>query len=148
VFFVVKVTIGQESIISNILQNKAAKSDLPIYSILVVDGLKGYIIVEAEDEVACRQFVTKTNNIKGVLNKPLSTEELSKMIVSKSYNQEVGVGDIVEFTSGPFRGYKAKVLKVDDSKNDITVELMDVVVPIPVTAKINTTKIISKVEKS
>ncbi|MCL5433657.1 MAG: transcription elongation factor Spt5 [Candidatus Marsarchaeota archaeon] len=147
-FFVVKVTIGQESIISNILQNKAAKSDLPIYSILVVDGLKGYIIVEAEDEVACRQFVTKTNNIKGVLNKPLSTEELSKMIVSKSYNQEVGVGDIVEFTSGPFRGYKAKVLKVDDSKNDITVELMDVVVPIPVTAKINTTKIISKVEKS
>ncbi|MGC8571981.1 MAG: transcription elongation factor Spt5 [Candidatus Micrarchaeia archaeon] len=147
-FFVVKVTIGQESIVANMLQNKAAKTDLPIYSILVIDGLKGYIIVEAEDEVACRQFIAKTNNIKGVLNTPLSTDELNKMIVSKSYNQEVGVGDIVEFTSGPFRGYKAKVLKVDETKNDITVELMDVVVPIPVTAKASTTKIISKAEKS
>lgn len=148
VFFVVKVTLGQEGVVARMLQNKAAKSDLPIYSILVIEGLRGYIIVEAEDEVACRQFITKEYNIKGILNKPLGSEELDKMIASKTYEQNVEVGDIIEFTTGPFRGYKAKVLKVDDIKNDITVELMDVVVPIPVTTKVGTTKIISKGNKN
>ncbi|MGC8649214.1 MAG: transcription elongation factor Spt5 [Candidatus Micrarchaeia archaeon] len=147
-FFVVKVTIGQEGVVARMLQNKAAKSDLPIYSILVIEGLKGYIIIEAEDEVSCRQFITKEYNIKGILKTPLSNEELDKMIVSKNYEQNVEKGDIIEFTSGPFRGYKAKVLKVDDIKNDITVELMDVVVPIPVTTKVDTTKIISKAGKN
>ena len=58
------------------------------------------------------------------------------------------VGDIVEFFVGPFKGYKARVIKVDQSKEEITVELMDVAVPIPVTTKSDMAKIIQKSEAS
>ncbi len=143
-YFVVKVTSGQERIAANMLQNKAGKTDLPIYSLIVVEGMRGYIIVEAEDELSCRSFISKERNIRGMLSKPLSPEEMDKLIQSSTAVQEIGKDDTVEFTSGPFKGYKARVLKVDDAKSDITVELQDVVVPIPITTKMSTAKIIKK----
>lgn len=129
------------------LQNKASKVELPIYAIMVMEGMRGYIIVEAEDELAVRQFITREHNVKGMLNKPLVDDEISKLIQVKKFAQDIEKGDTVEFTSGPFKGYKAKVLKVDDLKGDITVELQDVVVPIPITTKMNTAKVILKAEK-
>jgi transcriptional antiterminator NusG len=147
VYFVVKVTSGQENIAANMLQNKLSKDDLPIYSIIVVEGMRGYIVVEGEDEVSVRTFITKERNIRGILPKPLSEKEVEKLLEVKSYAQEIHNGDTVEFTTGPFKGYKAKVLKVDDVKSEITVELMDVVVPIPITTKMSTARVIQKVQK-
>ncbi len=143
-YFVVKVTSGQERIAASMLQNKASKTDLPIYSIIVVEGVRGYIIVEAEDELSCRSFISKERNVRGMLSKSLSAEDVEKLIKISTVVQEIEKDDTIEFTSGPFKGYKARVLKVDDTKNDITVELMDVVVPIPITTKMSTAKIIQK----
>jgi transcriptional antiterminator NusG len=126
------------------LQNKASKTDLPIYSIIVVEGVRGYVIVEAEDELSCRSFISKERNVRGMLSKSLSAEDVEKLIKISTAVQEIEKDDTIEFTSGPFKGYKARVLKVDDTKNDITVELMDVVVPIPITTKMSTAKIIQK----
>ena len=147
-YFVVKVTSGQERIAANMLQNKWTKTDLPIYSIIVVEGMRGYIIVEAEDEMTIRAFITRDRNVKGILPKAITEEEINKLVEVKSYAQEIGKDDLVEFTSGPFKGYKAKVLKVDPIKGDITVELMDVVVPIPITTKANTAKVYQKAQTS
>ncbi len=147
-YFVVKVTSGQERIAASMLQNKASKTDLPIYSIIVVDGVRGYIIVEAEEELSCRSFISKEHNIRGMLSKPLSAEDVEKLIKISTAVQEIEKDDTIEFTSGPFKGYKARVLKVDDAKSDITVELMDVVVPIPITTKMNTAKIIQKAKSA
>ncbi|MCL5434496.1 MAG: transcription elongation factor Spt5 [Candidatus Marsarchaeota archaeon] len=143
-YFVVKVTSGQENIAANILQSKLSKGEAPIYSIIVIEGLRGYIIVEAQDELACRNFITKERSIKGIIPKPMDPADVEKLIATKSTAQDISRNDIVEFTSGPFKGYKAKVLKVDELKSDITVELMDVVVPIPITTKMNTAKIIQR----
>ncbi|MCL4404590.1 MAG: transcription elongation factor Spt5 [Candidatus Marsarchaeota archaeon] len=143
-YFVVKVTSGQERIVANMLQNKASKDSPNVYSIMVVEGMRGYIIIEAADELACREFVSKEHNVRGVLSKPLSQEEIDKLVSMPSKAQDIQRDDIVEFNAGPFKGYKAKVLKIDESKNDMTVELMDVVVPIPITTKINTAKVIQK----
>jgi len=143
-YFIIKVTSGQERIAANILQNKASKSDLPIYSIIVVEGMRGYIIVEAEDDASIRSFISRERNIKGVLSKPLSDDEVDKLIRISTITQEIEANDIVEFTTGPFKGYKAKVLKVDNIKSEITVELMDVVVPIPITTKMETAKVVQR----
>jgi transcriptional antiterminator NusG len=146
-YFVLKVTSGQERIAANMLQNKINPQESSIYSIMVIEGVRGYIIVEAESEVAIRQFITKGRNIRGVLPKPLSEEELNKLIAVRSKAAGIEKGDIVEFTSGPFKGYKAKALKVDELKDEVTVELMDVVVPIPINTKMNTAKVIQKANK-
>ena len=143
-YFVVKVTSGQEKIPANLLQNKSAKSEVPIYSIMIVDGMRGYIIVEAEDEVSARQFITKGKNIRGVLPKSLSEEEVKKLIESRSQIVKIEVGDLIEFTSGPFKGYQAKVLKVDEAKGSMIVERLDVVVPIALTVKTSIAKIVKK----
>jgi len=145
VYFVVKVTSGQEKIVASVLQNKALKSDLPIYSIAIIEGMRGYIIMEAEDELSARSFISRERNVKGILPKALSSEELNKMIAANNTAAEIYVGDIVEFSTGPFKGYKAKVIKADTVKSEITVELMDVVVPIPITTKMNTAKVVQHV---
>jgi transcriptional antiterminator NusG len=146
-YFVIKVVSGQERIAATVLQSKSTKSDLPIYSIMVIEGMRGYIIIEAEDELSCRQFITKEHNVKGMLSKPLSEDDINKLVEVKTFAQDIEKGDTVEFSTGPFKGYKAKVLKVDELKDDITVELMDVVVPIPITTKMSTAKVIQKAEK-
>jgi len=144
VYFVAKVTSGQERVIANMLQNKASKFGSTIYSIIVVEGMRGYIIIEAEDEVACRNFITKEKNIHGILQKPLGEDEIEKLVAIKTLAAEIAKDDIIEFVAGPFKGYKAKVIKVDDLKGDVTVELMDVVVPIPITTKLNTARVVEK----
>ncbi|MGC8652086.1 MAG: transcription elongation factor Spt5 [Candidatus Micrarchaeia archaeon] len=147
-YFVVKVTAGQERIIANILQNKNTKEDSGIYSIMVVEGMRGYIIVEAEEEAKLKAFITKDRNIRGVLPKPISDSDINRFIEATDKAMNIEKGDIIEFTSGPFKGYKAKVLKTDEVKDDITVELMDVVVSIPVTTKRSSAKIVQKAEKA
>ncbi len=143
-----KVTSGQEHIAANMLQNKSSKTDLPIYAVIVVAGMRGYLILEAEDEVSARQFVTRGRNIRGILPKSLSEEEVSKLIEMRSQAMTIEHGDTVEFTTGPFKGYKAKVLRVDELKEEITVELMDVVVPIPITTKMATARVVQKANKA
>lgn len=141
----VKVTSGQERIAANMLSNKKQKSDLPVYSVIVVEGMRGYIIIEAEDESTCRSFVSKVRNVRGILPNPISEAEVEKFVTKANIAaQEISKNDTIEFTSGPFKGYKAKVLRVDDSKSEITVELIDVVVPIPVTTKMNTARVIER----
>jgi transcription termination/antitermination protein NusG len=132
----VRVTSSQERITVDILQNKIEKSNIPISSIIM-----------AESENAARELILDEPHVKGMLPKPLSEEDLNKMLDTKKVAQEIGVNDIVEFVSGPFKGYKAKVIKVDVAKEEITVELMDVAVPIPVTTKANIARIVQRAEK-
>ncbi|MGC8662737.1 MAG: transcription elongation factor Spt5 [Candidatus Micrarchaeia archaeon] len=145
-YFVIRVTSSQEKITVDILENKVSKTNLPIYSIVLVDGMRGYLIIESESELACRELIMNEPHVKGMLPKPLEDSELNKMLELKKNVQEIEINDTVEFLNGPFKGYKAKVIKVDTSKDEITVELMDVAVPIPVTTKSNTARVIQKAE--
>ncbi len=145
-YFVVRVTSSQEKITADILENKIQKGASGVYGIVLLEGMRGYLIVEAENELACRELVMNEPHVKGVLPTPLSEEELDKMLATKKHTQEIGVNDVVEFLAGPFKGYKAKVIKIDSAKEEITVELMDVAVPIPVTTKSNMARVIEKAE--
>jgi transcriptional antiterminator NusG len=147
-YFIVRVTASQEKITSDILQNKVGNRNPDIYSIIMPYGMRGYVIVEAKDEVVCRELILNEPHVKGMLPTPLKEEDLDKMLAAKKQLEEIGANDIIEFFSGPFKGYKARVIKVDTSKDEITVELMDVAVPIPVTTKANMARIITRAERS
>ena len=146
-YFIVRVTSSQERITTDILQNKVEKSNLPVHSIIIAEGMRGYLIIEAENENVARELILDEPHVKGILSRPLSEADLNRMLETKKVVQDIGVNDIVEFMSGPFKGYKAKVKKVDETKEEITVELMDVAVPIPVTTKAGIAKIVQKAEK-
>ena len=53
-------------------------------------------------------------------------------------------GDLVELVNGPFKGEKARVQQIDQAKEEITVELIEAMVPIPVTVKGDSVRVIEK----
>ena len=50
----------------------------------------------------------------------------------------------MELISGPFKGEKAKVVRIDESKEDVVLELIEATVPIPVTVKGDQIRLIQK----
>ena len=145
--YVYRVTAGQEKVVADMIASKIKKEALRIYSVALFEDLRGYLLVEAEDEVAVRQAGMRIPHIKGVLEKSMNITELDTLIeAAKPTVLSINKGDIVELISGPFRGEKARVIKIDENKEELTVELTEVAVPIPVTIKANTIKVYKKAE--
>lgn len=145
--FIVRVTTGQEKIVAEMLAKKAKAEKLAIYSIVSVENIKGYIFVEGSNENEITKLVQKTKNAKGFLKKPVQIAEIEGLIkIISQQTAAIGRGDIVEMTSGPFKGEKARVIKTDEVRDELTVELMEVAVPIPVTIKSKTAKLVQKAD--
>ncbi len=141
----IRVTSGQEKIIAEILMKKAKAEKLDVYSITNVETVKGYLFVEVADENTLVNLIQKVKHVKGFLRDQIKMEELSKLISSENKPSIViENGDIVEMSSGPFKGERAKVQKIDEAKDEITVELIEVAVPIPVTVKAKMVKLFKK----
>ena len=143
--YVYRVTAGQEKVVLDMLFKKIKKESLKMHSIAYFEDLKGYLVVEGEDEVSVRQAGLRIPHIKGVLERPMDIKDIEGMIeAAKPAVLSISKGDVVELISGPFKGEKARVIKIDTNKDAVTVELTEVAVPIPVTIKANTIKVFQK----
>ena len=143
--YIFRVTTGQEKIVSQMLEKKAKAQKLAIYSILVPENVKGYLFVEAATENDAVHLAQKTRHVKGLLKQAIELAEVEKMVTAeKPAALTIELGDIVEIKSGAFKGDKAKVIKIDDNKDELTVEFMDMAVPIPTTIKRKIAKIFQK----
>ena len=143
--YTIRVTSGQEKIIAEILLKKARAEKLSIYSIAYIETVKGYLFVEAIEENTVVKLVQKVKHVKGFLKKPIAAQEIEGLIKAvKQPALTIEVGDTVEMGAGPFKGERAKVTKIDDAKDEITVELVEVAVPIPVTVKSKMVKLFQK----
>ncbi len=139
------MTTGQEKIVSQMLDKKAKAEKLNVYSIAYIENIKGYIFVEVPDKNVLAKLLQKMRHVKGFLATPVKIEEIEKLIaLSKQPIIMLEVGDIVEMTSGPFKGERAKVVKVDEGHDEVTVELIEVAVPIPITVKSKMVKVFQK----
>jgi transcriptional antiterminator NusG len=143
--FPVRTVVNQEQLVVDILGAKIRKEELNIYSIAVIPGIKGYILIEADNEVTVRRGITDTPHVKGsgIVKRAVNIEELSTLLESKALMKSIEVGQKVELIAGPFKGEKAKVLRVNPAKEEVTVELLEAAVKIPVTIKAENIKIIS-----
>ena len=56
-------------------------------------------------------------------------------IRDRSDVEGIAEGDIIELIAGPFKGERAQVQRIDESKDQVTVELYEATVPIPVTVR-------------
>ncbi len=142
--FPVRTTVGQETLVVDILGNKIKKESLNVYSISVIPGLKGYVLIEAEDELTARHGISNTPHIKGhgIVKGAVKIEELSALLESKPLMKSIKEGMKVELIAGSFKGEKARVLRVNDAKEEVTVELLEAAVKIPVTIKAENIRII------
>jgi len=141
----IRVTSGQEKILAEILMKKSRAEKLDIYSIVYVENVKGYLFVEGADENTIVKLIQKVKHVKGILKRALTVTEIENLVkAEKQQTVVIEPGDVVEMSSGPFKGERAKVVKIDEAKDEITVELVEVAVPIPVTVKSKMVKLYQK----
>ncbi len=146
-FFAVKTTANQERVVANLLEMSVRKNYLNVYSILAPKELRGYIIVEAESYEDVLRAIRGLPHVKGIVKKEISFPEIEHFLTPKKAAEQIKEGYTVEIISGPFKGEVAVVRRVDEAKNEITVELLDAVVPIPVTVKADHVRIVDKREE-
>jgi transcription termination/antitermination protein NusG len=63
--------------------------------------------------------------------------------VASAYN-DIRKNDIAEIITGPFKREKCKITRVDKTKDEVVVELLEAAVPIPITLKTDAIKVIRR----
>ncbi|MCX6804359.1 MAG: transcription elongation factor Spt5, partial [Candidatus Diapherotrites archaeon] len=91
-----------------------------------------------------RRGITDTPHVKGsgIVKGAVKIDELTGLLESKPLMKSIQEGQTIEIVSGPFKGEKARVTRVNQAKEEVTVELLEAAVKIPVTIKAENIKII------
>lgn len=133
--FAVKTQVGQERTVADLMSSKAKKFKYPVFGVLAPQELRGYVFVEADDVQMLERLLKTISYARTMLPDPVPFSEIEHFLTPVSAVAKIAEGDIVELVSGPFRGEKAKVTRIDEQKEEITVELFESMVPIPITVK-------------
>ncbi|MEK6906048.1 MAG: transcription elongation factor Spt5 [Nanoarchaeota archaeon] len=144
--FIIKVTTNKEEKAVDMIADRAEKKNLNVFSVSRPHGLRGYVLLEAEDRESAEESVFNLPYVKGIIGKTISYEEIKNMIYPSVTAVSIKDGDIVEMISEPFKKEKAKVLRIDKQKGEVVVSLLGAVVPLPVTVKIDNVKVIRREE--
>ena len=145
--YVVKTKANRERAVANLIEKIAKKEKLGIYAILVPDELKGYILIEAIGPEVVNQAVVNLPQAKTMIKGQSNFAEIVHFLTPKPTVTGITEGTIVELTSGPFKGEKARVKRIDTTHEEITVELFGAIVPIPVTVRGDNVRILRREEQ-
>jgi transcriptional antiterminator NusG len=103
-----------------------------IHAALAPGQLDSYIIVEADGELPIKNAVADIPKAKKILPGKTSLAEVKSYLSPTSQVEGVETGDIVEITGGPYKGQNARVKQINKGKNQVTVELHEEKIPLPV----------------
>jgi transcriptional antiterminator NusG len=146
--FVVKTTVNKEKKVATTLENVIRKDNLDIRAILSPDELKGYVLVEAVNSGEVEDAIQSVPHARSIIKGNSNMAEIVHFLTSKPTITGITVGAIIELISGPFKGEKARVKRIDEKHEEITVELFDAVVPIPITIRGDSVRILKKENKN
>ena len=142
--FVVKVTTNKEEQVAELIADRAKKNSLNIYSVISPKNLRGYIIIEAAERETLEEASFNLPYVKGIIGKTISYDEIKNMLEPVSVVINIEKNDIVEIIAEPFKKEKAKVIRIDKTKEEAVVELLGAAVPIPVTVKLENIRVIRR----
>jgi len=143
--FILRTTANREEQVMNFVTSNATKKGMNVYCIIKPHGMRGYIFVEAETRAEAEQAAFNVPYARGILPKKVDYKDIEHMLEeSKKVEMNIKKNDIVEVISGPFKRENAKVTRIDRAKEDIVIELLEAAVPIPITVKMDTVKVIRR----
>jgi len=145
--FIIKVTTNKEERAVDMVSERTRKKQINVYSVSRPHGLRGYILLEAEDRDSAEEAVFNLPYVKGIIGKTIGYEEIKSMIEPSAATVSIQEGDIVEIISEPFKKEKAKVMRIDKQKEEVVVSLLGAVVPLPVTIKIDNVRVVRRDEE-
>jgi len=142
--YAVKTAIGHERDVADSIAGRSTRQDIGVFSVLCPAKLRGYVLVEAMNPERLYEVVKGIRKARGMVEGETSFEEIDHFLTPKPLVADIMDGDIVELIQGPFKGEKARVQKIDENKEEITVELFEAMVPIPVTVKGDSVRVLEK----
>ena len=125
--------MGQERNVALMLTDKAKVEELPIVAILAPTTLKGYVIVETAAPHAVDQLIRGMMHTRERVQGLVDPSEVDHYLETKPAIEGLEVDTVVEVVAGPFKGMQAKVVRVDTSKEEVTVELLEAAFTLPIT---------------
>ncbi|MFT4249845.1 MAG: transcription elongation factor Spt5 [Candidatus Woesearchaeota archaeon] len=142
--YALRTTANREDQVVAFMASNVKKKKLAVYSVVRPHGMRGYIFVEAGSRSDAEQAAQGVPYAKGLLPNIVDYSEIEHMLEQVKKEHNIKVGDIAEIISGPFKREKAKITRIDQAKEEIVVELLEAVVSIPITLKIDAVKIIRR----
>jgi len=124
-----------------LLETRIKMEKINLQAVLLVDNLKGYVVIEAEDANAAFDAIQGIRHIRGQLRGELEFKDIEGYLIKKSTVSELKIDATVEIIAGPFKGMKATVTRVDQDKEEATVILLDASYQLPVTVDANYLKL-------
>jgi transcription termination/antitermination protein NusG len=131
----IKTSRGYEREVADTLLARAEEKPDVVFALLVPSALRGYVFAEGMSSEGVREMLKGIRKARGLVDGETTLKEVEPLLVPKITVEGFVEGAIVELISGPFKGEKARVKKIDQTKEEITVELIEAVVPIPVTVR-------------
>lgn len=139
--YTLRTTSGREDIVADLIWTKAKNEKLDIKAILHPAELKGYLFIEGRlGDV--HKSIYGLMHIKSLMEKPVTLSEIEHFLSTKKV--KVNLGDVIEIIGGAFKGEKGKIIRYDEVKDEVTVELLEASTPIPVTISTELVKLIKK----
>ena len=142
--FVLRTTANREDQVADLLKANAEKKKMDVYSVIKAHGMRGYIFVEAATKADAEHAAMNIPYARGILQKPVKYSEIEHMLEQVKHEMNIVKNDIVEIISGPFKRQNAKVTRIDKTKEELVVELLEAAVPIPITLKMDSVKVVRR----
>ena len=129
--YTLRSTMGQEKNAAGLISQRAGARNLDVRSVLVTDQLRGYLFIEAHP-TTIESAIEGIPHVRSKIVGKVPIESLQDLLIPKPMVEGVSVGDIVEITDGPFKGSRARITSITTTREEVTVELLDSLVTIPV----------------
>jgi len=142
--FAVKTTTGQEKNVARLVSAKVEMNKIPIKAILVPETLRGYVFMESEGPHFVEEAIAGIKHVRSRIPGIVSFAEVERYIVKKPIIEELSENDIVEVTGGPFKGMRAKITRIDKTKGEVTLELLEATFTLPITVNSDYVKLVEK----
>jgi len=115
------------------LSDKAKVEDLSIQAILAPSELKGYVIIEAQTPHIVDELIRGMRHTRERVQGTISPDEVDHYIETKAVVEGLDEGTLVEVIAGPFKGMQARIVRVDSSKEEVTIEILEAAFTLPIT---------------
>ena len=142
----IRTTTGRENVVIESIITRIKSRNIPIKSLFHPEELRGYVFIEG-DTNDIEASIKGVPHVRGLINKDVPYEQLERFLIAEKSEIKVEVGDVVEIICGPFKGEKGNVVRIDEIKNEVTVEFLEAAIPIPVTISTNSVRIHEKKKK-
>lgn len=141
--FTLKTVVGRENIVIDSIASKAKMENIPVQSLIHPQEIKGYVFIEGN--IGDVEKVSHgLPHVRGIIKNPIDIKQIQKFLQPKTIVIELNVGDVVEVVGGPFKGEKGKVTRYDNVKREVTLELLETAIPIPVTISVEFVRVLEK----